>query len=79
MLGVDELAKSAVVVKFFIKTKPLQQWAVKRELLRRIKNKFDELDIEIPFPHLMLYHRDLPAPANLESSSIENWAKRDVA
>jgi small conductance mechanosensitive channel len=46
MLGVDELADSSVVLKFFLKTRPLQQWTVKREMLRRIKNKFDELGIE---------------------------------
>jgi small conductance mechanosensitive channel len=57
MLGVDAFADSAVVIRFFIKTRPLQQWTVKRELLRRIKNKFDELGIEIPFPHRTVYHR----------------------
>jgi small conductance mechanosensitive channel len=57
MLGVDEFADSAVIIKFFIKTRPLKQWIVKRELLRRIKNKFDELGIEIPFPHRTLFHR----------------------
>ncbi|HOW73083.1 MAG TPA: mechanosensitive ion channel [Phycisphaerae bacterium] len=57
MLGVDEFSDSAIVIKFFIKTKPLKQWTVKRELLRRIKRKFDELDIEIPFPHRTVYHR----------------------
>ncbi|QDV33206.1 mechanosensitive ion channel family protein [Tautonia plasticadhaerens] len=57
MLGVDSFADSAVQIKFFIKTRPLQQWAVKRELLRRLKNRFDELGIEIPFPHRTVYHR----------------------
>lgn len=57
MLGVDEFADSAVVVRFFIKTRPLQQWTVKREMLRRIKKKFDELGIEIPFPHRTIFHR----------------------
>jgi small conductance mechanosensitive channel len=57
MLGVDSLADSAVMVKFFIKTRPLQQWAVKRELLRRIKNRFDALGIEIPFPQRVVHHR----------------------
>ena len=56
MLGLSEFGDSAVVIKFFIKTRPLKQWAVKRELQRRIKNKFDELGIEIPFPHRTLYH-----------------------
>lgn len=57
MLGVDSFDDSAVVIKFFIKTQPLQQWAVKRELLRRIKRRFDELGIEIPFPHRTVFHR----------------------
>lgn len=50
MLGVETLGDSAVVIRFFIKTRPLKQWTVKRELMRRIKNKFDELGIVIPFP-----------------------------
>jgi small conductance mechanosensitive channel len=48
MLGVDQFTASAVVIKFVLKTKPLKQWPVKRELLRRIKNRFDELGIKIP-------------------------------
>ena len=56
MLGVDGFGDSAVVIKFFIKTLPLQQWAVKRELMRRIKRRFDQLGIEIPFPHRTVYH-----------------------
>lgn len=59
MLGVDKFSESAIVIKFLVKTRPLKQWIVKRELLRRIKNRFDELGIEIPFPHLTVYHRDL--------------------
>lgn len=57
MLGVDELGESSVNIKFFLKTRPLQQWPVKRELLRRIKNRFDELGIEIPFPQRTIHMR----------------------
>lgn len=57
MLGVDEFADSAIIIKFVIKTKPLKQFVVKRELLRRIKRRFDELGIEIPFPQRTVYHR----------------------
>ncbi len=56
MLGVDALGDSAVVIKFFIKTRTLKQWNIKREMLRRIKLRFDELGIEIPFPHRTVYH-----------------------
>ena len=59
MLGVDAFADSAVVIKLLVRTRPLKQWIVKRELLRRIKIRFDELGIEIPFPHRTLYHRGL--------------------
>jgi small conductance mechanosensitive channel len=67
MLGLDQFADSAVVVKFIIKTRPLQQWSVKRETLIRIKRKFDELGIEIPFPHRTVYHHYSPdAPSGDE-------------
>lgn len=48
MLGVDSLNETSVLIKFYIKTKPLKQWPVKRELLRRIKIRFDALGIENP-------------------------------
>jgi moderate conductance mechanosensitive channel len=55
MLGVDEFADSQVTIKFRIKTLPIKQWEVSREFRRRVKNRFDELGIEIPFPHQTLY------------------------
>ena len=55
MFGVDDFADSQVTIKFRIKTLPIKQWEVMRELRRRLKNKFDELGIEIPFPHRTLY------------------------
>lgn len=55
MLGVDDFAESQVTIKFRIQTLPIKQWEVAREFRRRIKNKFDELGIEIPFPHRTLY------------------------
>ena len=55
MFGVDDFADSAVMIKFRIKTLPIKQWEVMREFRRRLKNKFDELGIEIPFPHRTLY------------------------
>jgi len=55
MLGVDDFADSQVTIKFRIKTLPIKQWEVSREMRRRIKNRFDELGIEIPFPHRTIY------------------------
>jgi moderate conductance mechanosensitive channel len=55
MLGVDDFADSQVTIKFRMKTLPIKQWEVMREFRRRIKNRFDELGIEIPFPHQTIY------------------------
>ena len=55
MLGVDQFAESAVIIKCRIKTKPIQQWRIGREMNRRIKNTFDARGIEMPFPHHTLY------------------------
>lgn len=52
VLGVDQFADSAVIIKARIKTVPLRQWAVGREFNRRMKNRFDELGISIPFPQV---------------------------
>jgi small conductance mechanosensitive channel len=55
VLGVDRFDDSAVIIKARIKTFPIQQWLVGREMNRRIKNRFDELGIEIPFPQRTLH------------------------
>ncbi len=55
MLGVDQFAESAVIIKCRIKTKPIKQWQVGREMNRRIKKTFDAKGIEIPFPHQTIY------------------------
>jgi small conductance mechanosensitive channel len=55
ILGVDRFGDSSVVIKARIKTLPIKQWLVGREMNRRIKKRFDQLGIEIPFPHRSLY------------------------
>jgi len=42
-------------IKARTKTKPIKQWNVGREFNRRLKKRFDEQNIEIPFPHMTLY------------------------
>ena len=56
LLGVDSFADSSIIVKILVKTAPLKQWNVKRELLRRIKNRFDEEGIEIPLAYQRIYY-----------------------
>jgi small conductance mechanosensitive channel len=62
IMGVDSFADSAVVIRVRIKTVPIQQWNVGRELRRRIKNTFDAKGIEIPFPHISVYTGEASKP-----------------
>ena len=55
VMGLDKFADSAVVIKARITTQPIKQWTVGREFNRRMKIRFDELGIEIPFPHQTVY------------------------
>lgn len=55
IMGLDQFADSAQIIKARTKTKPIKQWKVAREFNRRLKKAFDERDIEIPFPHLTFY------------------------
>lgn len=65
IFGVDKFDDSAVIIKGRIKTKPIRQWQVGREYLRRIKLAFDNADIEIPFPHQTLYFGEDSKPIDV--------------
>ncbi len=77
--GVDAFADSAVIIKARIKTRPTKQWAVGRQFNRRMKKRFDELGIEIPFPHQTLYFGELKGggapPAHVRLTPAADAAK----
>ena len=52
--GVEELGDSAIVLRCRIKVRPLEQWTVKREFLKRLKERFAIERIEIPYPRQTL-------------------------
>jgi small conductance mechanosensitive channel len=58
ILGVNELGDSAVVLRGRLTTVADERWAVRREALRRIKNRFDAEGISIPFPQITLNRKD---------------------
>jgi small conductance mechanosensitive channel len=66
IVGVERWGDSAVILRLRFMVRPLEQWSVRREYLRRLKNRFDAEGIEIPFPHLTVYAgagKDGTAPA----------------
>jgi small conductance mechanosensitive channel len=67
--GVERLDPDAVIVRVVLKTKPLAQWEVAREMRERIKERFDEVGIEIPLPQRVVWHRDQPASSTAAPST----------
>jgi small conductance mechanosensitive channel len=58
ILGVDAFRDWSVVLKLRIKTVPLKQWDVGREFRKRLRRRFNEAGIEVPFP----VSRDVKTP-----------------
>jgi small-conductance mechanosensitive channel len=55
VLGLNNLGDSAVEIRVRLKTRPMKQFGIRREFLRRVKQVFDARGIEIPFPHRTIY------------------------
>ncbi|CAO3433025.1 Potassium efflux system KefA protein / Small-conductance mechanosensitive channel [Azospirillum endophyticum] len=66
VLGIDAFQDSAVLIKARIKTMPIQQWNVGREFNGRMKKRFNELGIAIPFPQRILHI----APNDLDRAGV---------
>ncbi len=69
--GVQELGADGVVVRLALKTAPLEQWAVAREMRARIKARFDHEGIEMPFPQRVVWMREGEAPRAQRSGEHE--------
>jgi moderate conductance mechanosensitive channel len=64
VLGVDAFADWSVHLRLRIKTVPLKQWDVGRELRKRIRQVFDRERVEVPYPALQPRPPESkPAPA----------------
>ena len=67
VLGVEDLGEHSVVIRTLLRTVPGAQWDVAREFRRRIKNRLDAEEIEMPYPQRTVHVRhhgvegDVPA------------------
>ena len=78
ILGVSEFGDSAVIIKIRIKTRPIKQWMIGRELRRRIKKAFDAEGIEIPFPHMSLYFGEASKPLLTKQLELDSLVQADT-
>ena len=56
--GVERWDPDAIVLRIVLKTAPLKQWGVAREMRELIKDRFDTLGIDIPLPQRVLHVQD---------------------
>ena len=61
--GVERLGPDGIDIRLVIKTAPLEQWKVARELRHRLKEAFDAEGFEVPYPQRSLWLRTSPEAA----------------
>lgn len=71
LLRIDAFGDSGIVIKVVGETQPIKQWDVMGELRLRIKRKFDEQGIEIPWPHTKVYFGD-----DLKLADVQRFTER---
>jgi small-conductance mechanosensitive channel len=57
---VNNLGDHGVEIKILADTKPITQWGLMGELRKQLKDRFDEVGIEIPWPHTKVYFGNAP-------------------
>lgn len=58
---VDNFGAHGMEIKILGDTKPIRQWALTGELRKRLKERFDLENIEIPWPHTKVYFGNSPS------------------
>lgn len=58
VLGITELASSKVVITILARTKPMQQWAVERQIRKTALDVFAREGIKIPYPKTIYVNQD---------------------
>ncbi|HEU5043196.1 MAG TPA: hypothetical protein VFT75_03575, partial [Nocardioidaceae bacterium] len=68
--GVQDITPDSILVRVVMKTAPLEQWAVAREMRERIKARFDMEGMEIARPPRIVWHREAPS-ANGNGTGVD--------
>lgn len=68
ILGIDELTHAGMLIRIWIKTRPLEQWVVAREFRRRLQALLQTTEVEIGIPQQL---QRLQAPLHRESTCVD--------
>ncbi|MBL6458082.1 mechanosensitive ion channel [Belnapia sp. T6] len=73
--GVDSLGQVGVQLRGRVRTEPTQRWPVQRELMRRVKRRFEEMGINIPHQPLAPLERSAKPPEEAAPPPAKAGAK----
>jgi small conductance mechanosensitive channel len=69
--GVQSMSPEGIVVRVTLKTAPMEQWHVAREMRERVKDRFDAEGIEMPIAQRLVWQRNKP-PAPGDAADPES-------
>ena len=79
--GVNELGDSAIVLRALVRTTALEQWAVGRELNRRVLHRFKTEGVDVPYPQRKIWMAptevQVTEGTSTEGSATEGSATED--
>jgi moderate conductance mechanosensitive channel len=78
MSGLQELGDSGVTMRILLKSRAGEQWGVAREYRRRVKLKFDELGVEIPWPQRVVSYKSYADQDEKTRSNAERGKKARI-
>jgi small conductance mechanosensitive channel len=70
--GVEDLTGQHIVIRLVVKTVPIEQWNVARELRARLKEAFDTAGIAMAVPRQAVSYLDGPEPGTQSDESAAN-------
>jgi small-conductance mechanosensitive channel len=67
--GIEAVTADAITMRVTLKTAPLEQWRVARELRARVKARFDAEGISAPYAHTVVVNQDQNSQAAAEGTA----------
>jgi moderate conductance mechanosensitive channel len=76
VLGIENISHAGIVLRMFIKTKPLQQWPVARALRLGVKLAFDEHHVCVGTPQKVFWSTDESVPSIDREEKVTKYIRQ---
>jgi small conductance mechanosensitive channel len=65
-LGIADVTEAGMIFRIWARTQPMEQWAVEREIRRRVKLAFDREGIHTPYPRTVFMPQETANPRMID-------------